>query len=151
MLQWSSGQPRQTMAITLPGPHLPPHCRGSCHQPVPGPGHAYLYRISRSRYYLDIMCSAGPSLLGKVATAVDKPSCRNSNSSNNTCDTSLCDPVSKSIINFQDNSDVPSANKTSNNSVTHFFEGVEKNLEVWFTNTRNGRTSAESDLRNIPR
>ena len=94
------------------------------------------------------MCSAGPSLLGKVATAVDRPTCRNSNT---TCDTSLCDPVSKSSINFQDNSDVPSANKNANNTVAHFFEGVEKNLEVWFTNTSNGRTSAESDLRNIPR
>ena len=94
------------------------------------------------------MCSAGPSLLGKVGTTVDRPTCRNSN---NTCDTSLCDPVSKSSINFQDNSDVPSANKTANNTVAHFFEGVEKNLEVWFTNTSNGRTSAESDLRNIPR
>ena len=35
----------------------------------------------------------------------------------------------------------------SNN--THFFEGVEKNLEVWFTNS-NGDTE-HSDLRLIPR
>ena len=32
---------------------------------------------------------------------------------------------------------------------SHFFEGVEKNLEVWFTNS-NGITD-ECDLRNIPR
>ena len=35
----------------------------------------------------------------------------------------------------------------SNN--THFFEGVEKNLEVWFTSS-NGDTD-QSDLRLIPR
>ena len=32
---------------------------------------------------------------------------------------------------------------------THFFEGVEKNLEVWFTNS--DRNTAEADLRKIPR
>jgi len=32
---------------------------------------------------------------------------------------------------------------------THFFEGVEKNLEVWFTNSVDD--TAESDLRKIPR
>ena len=39
------------------------------------------------------------------------------------------------------------ATAPSNN--THFFEGVEKNLEVWFTNS-NGDTE-HSDLRLIPR
>ena len=34
-------------------------------------------------------------------------------------------------------------------TTTHFFEGVEKNLEVWFTNS-DGNT-AEADLRKIPR
>ena len=34
-------------------------------------------------------------------------------------------------------------------TTTHFFEGVEKNLEVWFTNS--DRNTAEADLRKIPR
>ena len=44
---------------------------------------------------------------------------------------------------------LPIIEDTAPSNNTHFFEGVEKNLEVWFTNS-NGDTE-HSDLRLIPR
>ena len=46
-------------------------------------------------------------------------------------------------------SSVPLIEDTAPSNNTHFFEGVEKNLEVWFTSS-NGDTD-HSDLRLIPR
>ena len=53
---------------------------------------------------------------------------------------SSCDLVCK------ENLSAISAKETTN---TSFFEGVEKNLEVWFTNSN--EDIKNSDLRNIPR
>ena len=63
-----------------------------------------------------------------------------------------CDLVCK-LNNGIDKATVDtSAKRTQGNSTTSttpFFEGVEKNLEVWFTNSSS--QSDDCDLRNIPR
>ena len=62
----------------------------------------------------------------------------------------LCDKLNEE--NCDDTkvvSSLPSIENTAPSNNTHFFEGVEKNLEVWFTSS-NGDT-AHSDLRLIPR
>ena len=49
----------------------------------------------------------------------------------------------------QAGSSLPIIEDSAPSNNTHFFEGVEKNLEVWFTNS-SGDTE-HSDLRLIPR
>ena len=54
-----------------------------------------------------------------------------------------CDAETKAV------SSLPIIEDSAPSNNTHFFEGVEKNLEVWFTSS-NGDTD-QSDLRLIPR
>ena len=61
------------------------------------------------------------------------------------CDTQIAD-----INSFCDTNKKPETETAS--TTAHFFEGVEKNLEVWFTNAIADKVeTADSDLRNIPR
>ena len=62
-----------------------------------------------------------------------------------------CDLVCKQINGIDKVTVDTSAKGTQGNSTstTPFFEGVEKNLEVWFTNSSS--QTVDADLRNIPR
>ena len=64
----------------------------------------------------------------------------------------FCDLLTNSKEeNCDDNKVVDTRSAMDNTAVnnTHFFEGVEKNLEVWFTNSSGD--IGQSDLRLIPR
>ena len=58
-----------------------------------------------------------------------------------------CDLVCKQINGIVDKS--AKGTQGNSTSTTPFFEGVEKNLEVWFTNSSS--QTVDADLRNIPR
>ena len=125
----------------------------SCHRLRPGPGQRPLQRLGHSMAFTLPscqlrLCNGGQRIIVNIVNTLSWAMLELLESPGDR----FCDKL-KNEENCDDDSQAGSPlaiiEDTAPSNNTHFFEGVEKNLEVWFTNS-NGDTE-HSDLRLIPR